>query len=134
MSIDGGVQGVGAGRGIAPAQRGARSDGPGGAEFERILRERLGAPRVAHGGGEVRWSSHAQQRLAQRQIDVTPEVQARLEGAVDRAAGKGARESLVLMDDVAVVVSVTNRTVITAMDRAAMRDHVFTNIDSAVLS
>ena len=38
------------------------------------------------------------------------------------------------MDDVAVVVSVTNRTVITAVDRGAMRDHVFTNIDSAVLT
>ena len=53
--------------------------------------------------------------------------------AVDRAAAKGARESLVLVDDTAFVVSVRNRTVITAVDRARMRDQVFTNIDSAVI-
>jgi flagellar operon protein len=52
---------------------------------------------------------------------------------VDRAAAKGARESLVMMDDVALVVSVKNRTVITAVDRAHLKDNVFTNIDSAVI-
>jgi hypothetical protein len=35
---------------------------------------------------------------------------------------------------VAFVVSVKARTVITAVDRSSMRDHVFTNIDSAVIS
>jgi flagellar operon protein len=58
----------------------------------------------------------------------------RLQNGVDRAAAKGSRESVVLVDDVAFVVSVKARTVITAVDRASMRDHVFTNIDSAVLS
>ena len=74
------------------------------------------------------------QRLSQRQISVTPEMQQRLEGAVDKLAAKGGRESIVLMDQMAFVVSVTNRTVITAVDQAGMRDQVFTNIDSAVLS
>jgi flagellar operon protein len=73
------------------------------------------------------------QRLSQRQIQITPEMQTRLEGAVDRLAGKGGRDSVVLMDGNAFLVSVTNRTVITAVDRTAMRDQVFTNIDSAVL-
>jgi flagellar operon protein len=73
------------------------------------------------------------QRLSQRQIAVTPEVQARLEGAVDKLAAKGGRESLVMVDRMAFVVSVSNRTVITAVDQAGMRDQVFTNIDSAVL-
>ena len=57
-----------------------------------------------------------------------------LKSAVDKAAQKGARESLILMNnDLALVVSVTNRTVITAMDGASIRDNVFTNIDSAVI-
>ena len=67
-------------------------------------------------------------------ISVTPETQQRLEAAVDKLAAKGGRESIVLVDQMAFVVSVTNRTVITAVDQAGMRDQVFTNIDSAVLS
>ena len=106
---------------------------PGAAEpgFEGILAGRL---RQAEAPGAVRWSAHAVQRLSQREISITPEMQQRLEGAVDRLAAKGGRESVVLMDGMAFVVSVANRTVITAVDQTAMRDQVFTNIDSAVLS
>ena len=63
----------------------------------------------------------------------------RLNKAVDRAAAKGARDALVLIpgasrtDDLALVVSVVNRTVVTAMDGERMRESVFTNIDSAVV-
>jgi flagellar operon protein len=56
-----------------------------------------------------------------------------LENAVDKAASKGARESLVLLNDLAVLVSVRNRTVITAMERENMKEGVFTQIDSAVI-
>src|SRR5947199_173471 len=55
------------------------------------------------------------------------------DAAVQRAAAKGARESVVLVDGTAFVVSVRNRTVITAVDAQHMREHVFTNIDSAVI-
>ena len=51
-----------------------------------------------------------------------------------RAAGKGSRDAVVLVDQTAFVVSVRNQTVITAVDREHMRDHVFTNIDSAVIA
>ncbi len=61
-------------------------------------------------------------------------VQQRLDDGVTRAAGKGAREAVVFVDGTAFVVSVRNRTVITAVDRDHMRDHVFTNIDSAVIA
>jgi flagellar operon protein len=71
---------------------------------------------------------------ARRGIPLDPATLSRLQNGVDRAAAKGSRESVVLVDDVAFVVSVKARTVITAVDRASMRDHVFTNIDSAVLS
>ena len=61
-------------------------------------------------------------------------LRARLQNGVDRAAGKGARDSVVFVDSTAFVVSVRNRTVITAVDRDHMKDHVFTNIDSAVIA
>jgi flagellar operon protein len=59
---------------------------------------------------------------------------ARLENGVARAAGKGARDSVVFVDGTAFVVSVRNSTVITAVDPEHMREHVFTNIDSAVIA
>ena len=113
----------------APA--GARSaSGSAPAGFDRLLGDRM---RGTDDAEALRWSSHAAERLAQRRIAVSPEMQARLQGAVDDLASKGARESLVLMDGLAFVVSVTNRTVITAVGEDRMRDQIFTNIDSAAV-
>jgi flagellar operon protein len=53
--------------------------------------------------------------------------------AVNKAASKGARQSLLVMDNQAFIVSVPNRTVITALDGGSMKENVFTNIDSAVI-
>ena len=50
-----------------------------------------------------------------------------------RAQEKGSRDSLILLDELALVVSVRSRTVVTAMDEASRSDHVFTNIDSVVI-
>lgn len=83
---------------------------------------------------EIKISAHAQARLKSRGIDLDEARMARLTEAVDRAARKGARESLVLMEDLAVIVSVKNRTVITAVDGASLKESVFTNIDSAVIA
>lgn len=107
----------------------ARSGGPqGGADFQAVLADRLQA------GTGVRFSKHALARLERRQIDMSPQDLARLESAVDKARAKGARESLVLLDDLALVVSVRNQTVITATDASSRKDNVFTNIDSAVIA
>ena len=97
-------------------------------EFQRILEEQ-----TARGNG-VSFSAHAAKRIEQRQISMSPEDLTRLASAVDRAANKGARESLVLLNDLAFVVSVTNRKVITAMGVEKMKENVITNIDSAVLA
>ncbi len=82
----------------------------------------------------VKFSAHAQQRLEARGIQLSEAQQARLDAAVQQAASKGGRESLVLLDDMALVVSVPNRTVITALATGEASDQVFTNIDSAVLA
>lgn len=93
---------------------------PGG--FARILDGKLPAQ-------EVKFSSHAQQRLQSRGITFSDTDLKRLEGAVESVAQKGGRESLIMLGDAALVVSVRNR----AMDRASMQGNVFTNIDSAVI-
>ena len=93
--------------------------------FEQVLTQTMGG---------VKFSQHATQRLQTRNINLSNDQMNQLKSAVDKAAQKGARESLILMNnDLALVVSVTNRTVITAMDGSSIRDNVFTNIDSAVI-
>jgi flagellar operon protein len=106
-----------------PGTAGARSVAPT-RSFKEILAER---------NASVQFSGHAVDRLRRRGIEVDESTLQRLEGAVDRAASKGSRESVVFLDDTAFVVSVRNRTVITAVDHAHMREQVFTNIDSAVI-
>jgi flagellar operon protein len=81
----------------------------------------------------VKFSHHAEQRLAQRGIRLDSEQLNRIGGAIDKAAAKGAKDSLVLFQDLAFIVNVKNRTVVTAMDGASMLDHVFTQIDSTIL-
>ena len=82
----------------------------------------------------VRFSAHAQQRLAQASVQLDPNALSRLEAAVEKAGLKGGKESLILLDDLAFVVSVKNRTVITAVGADRMADNVFTNIDSVVIA
>jgi flagellar operon protein len=82
----------------------------------------------------LQFSGHAIQRVEKRGIDLSDGTLQRLGSGVDRAAAKGARESVVLVDGTAFVVSVPNRTVITAVGPEHMREHVFTNIDSAVIA
>ncbi|MGB8955264.1 MAG: TIGR02530 family flagellar biosynthesis protein [Tumebacillaceae bacterium] len=82
----------------------------------------------------VTFSAHALERLRVRNIRLTQDDLTRLQHAVDKVAAKGGRESLVVYKDTAYVVSIKNRTVITAVDAARMHDHVFTQIDSAVFA
>jgi flagellar operon protein len=89
---------------------------------------------LAGRAAEVRFSGHALDRVRRRGIDLDPDVLRRLGAGVDRAAAKGSRDAVVLVDGTAFVVGVRSRTVVTAVDSAHMREHVFTNIDSAVIA
>jgi flagellar operon protein len=82
---------------------------------------------------QLKFSHHAEQRLQQRGIELLPDQLERIANAVDQAAAKGAKDSLVLFKDIAMIVNVPNRTVVTAMDGNSMKEHVFTQIDSAVV-
>jgi flagellar operon protein len=98
---------------------------PGAPAFGELLAQKLGPAQP------LQFSGHALERIRQRNIAVD---EARLGEGVDRAAAKGARTTLVLIDQAAFVVAAQNRTVITAVDREHMREQVFTNIDSAVIA
>ena len=80
------------------------------------------------------FSRHALERLQRRGIELTPATMDRLTGGIARASDKGSRDSVVFVDNTAFVVSVRNNTVITAVGSEHMREHVFTNIDSAVIA
>jgi len=82
---------------------------------------------------QLKFSHHAELRLQQRGIELQPDQINRIANAVDQAAAKGAKDSLVLFRDIAMIVNVPNRTVVTAMDGSSMKEHIFTQIDSAVV-
>ena len=100
--------------------------GPPG--FRDVLRD-VAAP----AGTPLKFSAHAIQRLESRNIRLTPDDVQRMNVMADKAAAKGAKQSLFMMNDVAMVVSIKNRTVITAVDADSMKENVFTNIDSAAI-
>ena len=84
--------------------------------------------------GKVRLSAHAEERLARRNITLSAGDIDRVSRAADRLASKGGREALVLMDSVGFILDVTNRTVVTAIERQGLKENVFTNIDSAAFA
>lgn len=108
----------------APAAHPARVRG---SDFKTMLQE------AVEKGREVKFSKHAELRLRDRRINLDAGQVERLGGAVDRAEKKGVKDTLVLVDDVALVVNVRNRTVVTAVGKEELRENVFTNIDGAVI-
>lgn len=82
---------------------------------------------------ELKFSKHAAMRLNNRNINLSKEQLKRLETGAERAQSKGIRDSLVLMDSLAFIVNIPNRTVVTAMDSSESAENIYTNIDGAVI-
>ena len=115
------------------AQRQAPEKVNSGAKpFSDFLEEKVQnqSPKVADG---LKFSAHAQSRMESRGINLNAEDMLKLQDAVEKVKAKGSKESLILTDDAAFVVSVKNDTVITAVDREHMKENIFTNIDSTVM-
>lgn len=96
--------------------------------FENILNEKL------KGSEEVKFSKHAEMRLKTRNLELTDEQKVRLNEAVGKADAKGIKDSLVLLDNMAFIVSVKNKMVVTCADGNELNENVFTNIDGAIIS
>ena len=99
--------------------------------FEEVLRRQQSLSTAEN--GELKFSKHAAQRLESRGISLSDEQNTRLQSGVEKASAKGINESLVLVDSLAFIVNVPNKTVVTAMDQTETQSNVFTNIDGAVI-
>lgn len=99
-----------------------------GLSFRDIWEEKTGAAEK-----ELRFSKHAANRLADRSIALSDSQLDRLTEGARKAGEKGIRESLVMVDQLAFIINVPNKTVITAMDQTETRENIFTNIDGAVI-
>ncbi|MCX7929370.1 MAG: hypothetical protein N2663_01415 [Chlorobi bacterium] len=108
---------------FVPVPAAAESVPPVAAEtFESVLQsERL------------RFSAHAQARLSSRGVQLSSQDMARLEEAITKAERKGVRDAFVMLRDMVFIVSIKNKTVITALKADQAHENVFTNIDAAVL-
>ncbi|RMF92734.1 MAG: hypothetical protein D6741_14580 [Planctomycetota bacterium] len=104
-----------------------RTDKTQAGSFKEMFSRELAAKR------QVSFSKHASQRLYSRGIELSDDTLNRIADAVDKAEGKGSRETLILTDNAALVVAVKNRTVVTAFDREKLREGIVTAIDSAVI-
>lgn len=83
--------------------------------------------------GTLRFSKHAMNRLAERNIRLTDDQLDRLNEGTMKADRKGIKDSLIMVDELAFIVNVSSSTVITAMDNNRTDEQVFTNIDGAVI-
>lgn len=100
--------------------------------FQEVLRQKADERQV-HTQGELKFSKHANQRLASRNISLTRDQVERLQEGVLQAREKGIQESLVLLDNLSFIVNVKNDTVVTALDQGSDAKKIFTNIDGAVI-
>ncbi len=94
--------------------------------FKKIFKEKIQS-------SKIEFSKHAKERLQARNINLNKTQIQKLQKGVEKAESKGSKDSLILVDDVAYIVSVKNNTVVTAIDGNNMKEKVFTNIDSTVL-
>jgi len=78
-------------------------------------------------------SKHAKERLEQRGITINEARWEQIDEKVKQAKNMGVKESLVLLEDAALIVSAKNNTVITAMNRAEAATQIFTNINGTIL-
>ncbi len=94
-----------------------------GKSFDRVLFDTA---------DQIKFSKHAAKRLEMRNISISEEQKARLEDAADQAMEKGMTESLVMVDNLAFILNVRNKTIVTAVNDTA--NAVFTNIDGAIIN
>ena len=116
--------------GPLPRPQGRPVEIPPSSQDFRSQLERASGPTTSE---PLKFSNHAIQRLQSRNITLSSDDVSRMNEMAEKAAAKGSKQSLFMLKDVAMVVSITNRTVITAVDKDSMKENVFTNIDSAAV-
>jgi flagellar operon protein len=97
-------------------------------EFDKLLQNKIGQQ------DELKFSKHAQIRIKERNINLTELQKSKISDAVKRAEAKGIKDSLVVVDDIALIINIKNKTVITAANNKDLKENTFTNIDGAVFT
>lgn len=110
---------------------GVPSKARNGPTFAEVLR-RSRVP-IDRPGDEIKISTHAQQRIAQRSIAFGDDEKTNMLDAMKLLEEKGAADALLLRDDAAFIVNVPTRTIVTALGRDELKQRIFTQIDSACL-
>ncbi len=95
------------------------------ANFTRIVQDSLKEG--------LKVSSHAQERIEARNIEMNPKRLETLTQVANQAKSKGARNTLAMFGPDAFILSVKDKTVVTAMKKEEMESRFFTNIDSVYI-
>lgn len=82
----------------------------------------------------VQFSAHSLQRMTKRGVSFSEQQLQRLQVALKTLIKKGSRTSVVMLDETALIVSVTQQRVVTVVEQSALKEQVFTQIDSAVFA
>lgn len=110
---------------------------PAGPSFEQTLNGLQGTQQIKKEAlasvRKLEFSNHAVERMQSRGVFYSPDQLDKIEGAISKAQSKGAKETLVISEDSALIVNVDKAKVVTVMDKTALKDNVFTNIDSTVI-
>jgi flagellar operon protein len=114
-----------------PDNTGGRGRSSTGIESGNSFRELLDK-RIQDNRKEISFSKHADLRARERNIAIEEADLNKLSDACDRAAGKGVRDALIVMNDSAFIVNAGSKTVVTVVDKNEMKDNIFTNIEGAV--
>lgn len=101
------------------------SDNSSSVSFKDVLKEEISKKN----GFTV--SKHAAERMKNINFDAAD--MNKINDAINKAKDKGAKNCLIVYKDAALVTSVENRTVITAVEGSRAKDNVYTNIDSVIL-
>ncbi len=101
-----------------------------GLSFQEVLSRTTEQNQVT----ELKFSKHAAGRLIDRNIELSEAQMERLQEGARNAGQKGIKDSLVIVDELAFIVNVPNRTVVTALDSTEAGGNIFTNIDGAVIA
>lgn len=101
-----------------------------GLSFQEVLSRTTEQNKVT----ELKFSKHAAGRLIDRNIELSETQMERLQEGARNAGQKGIKDSLVIVDELAFIVNVPNKTVVTALDQTEARGNIFTNIDGAVIA
>ena len=88
---------------------------------------------LAETTSKIQFSNHAVDRMRLRGIQYSPDQLQKIESAINKASAKGAKETLIIAGDSAMIVNVKDNKVVTVMDKNMLKDNVFTNIDSTVV-